>query len=151
MNFLVSGAFLDGRLRGLLNADGFISGMGYLLPDDSLMAMRVASNSVVPVQYTGTIIIGCNLSCRDYFHWWSQALPAIDNAVRREGQDSRITLALPQLNAWQKESLRILGHGALRRLTVTGPEGQYALNLAEFSQILNGGSAFTLSNTTWAL
>src|SRR3954453_13596433 len=45
MNFLVSGAFLDGRFSGLLSADGFISGTGYLLPDDSLMAMRVDSNS----------------------------------------------------------------------------------------------------------
>ena len=149
LNFQISDVVLDGEFRGLLNAGGFITGTGYLLPDDFLMGIRVDASRLVPVQQAGTIIIGCNVAYRNYFHWCSQALPAIDTAVRRIGQDRRITLVLPQLNAWQEESLQLLGHGSLPRLTATDPGKQYALDLAEFSQILNGGSAFALSEALY--
>jgi capsular polysaccharide biosynthesis protein len=149
LNFQLSDVVLDGNFRGLLNAGGFIPGTGYLLPDDFLMRIRVDANRLVPVQQAGTIIIGCNLAHGNYFHWCSQALPAIDNAVRRAGQDRHVTLALPQLNAWQEESLQLLGLGPLPRLTVTDPGKQYALDLAEFSQILNGGAAFALSEALY--
>jgi hypothetical protein len=104
LNFQFSDVVLDGEFRGLFNADDFIPGTGYLLPNDFLMGIRVDVSRLVPVQQAGTIIIGCNLAHGNYFHWCSQALPAIDNAVQRTGQDRHVTLALPQLNAWQEES-----------------------------------------------
>jgi capsular polysaccharide biosynthesis protein len=149
LNFRVPDAVLDGGFRGLLNADGLIPGTEYLLPDGFPMGIRIDASRLVPVQEAATIIIGCNLAHQNYFHWCSQALPAIDSAVRRIGQDRGATLALPQLNPWQEESLQLLGHGSLPRLTVSDPGKQYALNLAEFSQILNGGSAFALSEVLY--
>jgi hypothetical protein len=149
LNFQLSNVVLDGKFRGLLNSDGFIPGTGYLVPDDFLKGLRVDPIHLMPVQQAGTIIIGCNVAYDNYFHWCSQTLPTIHNAVQRTGQDPHVILALPQLNAWQEESLQLLGYGSLRRLTITDPGKQYALDRAEFSQILNGGAAFALSEALY--
>ena len=115
LNFQISGWYSTGNSVACLMLMVLSLEQEYLLPDDFIMSLRIDPDRLIPAQYAGTIIIGCNLAHGNYFHWCSQALPAIDNAVRRIGQDQRVTLALPQLNAWQEESLQLLGHGALRR------------------------------------
>jgi capsular polysaccharide biosynthesis protein len=71
----------------------------------------------------------------------------MDYAVNRAGQALRIRLALPLLNAWQEDSLRLLGLASVNRLTIKDPTKQYALGRAEYNQILNGGATFSNSAT----
>jgi hypothetical protein len=133
---------LDGEFRGLFHSGRFIRGTGYLVPDEVMETVEVQEPRQVSVGTDETVIVGCNTGHANYFHWITQALPAADYAVNRAGQSWRIRLALPQLNAWQEDSLRLLGLGTVKRLTIEDPTKQYAIGRAEYSQILNGGAAF---------
>jgi capsular polysaccharide biosynthesis protein len=135
---------LDGEYWGLLNADGFILGTGYLLPDHFLANVRIDENRLVRADDSAPVIVGANVVQWNYFHWVTQALPAIDIGWHREGQDRKMAVALPPLNPWQRDSLDLLGCGALRRITIE-KDKQYAFETVEFSEVLNGGAAFCLS------
>jgi capsular polysaccharide biosynthesis protein len=139
---------LDGEFRGLFNSDGFIRGTGYLVPDEVMAQFDVDVSRLVRSTSDATVIVGCTVGYANYFHWMTQALPAIDHAVGRIGQAQRVLIALPQLNAWQEDSLRLLGLAGIKRMTIEDTSKKYALAKAEFSELLNGGAAF--SNSTVA-
>lgn len=147
-SYQLSDVVLDGHFRGLFNASGFIPGTGYLVPDEVMQRVAVDTARVVPPSTDANVIIGCNTAYHNYFHWITQAVPAIDHAVNREGQAERICVALPPLNEWQEELLRLLDLGGVRRLTIDDKHRQYALGKVEYSEILNGGTAFSQSATT---
>lgn len=136
---ILSEVVLDGQFRGLFKSGRFIPGTGNVLPDQQAEA-RPATTAA-----DGTAIIGCNSSHANPFHWITQSLPAIDVAMRREGQDRRTVLVLPPMTPWQEESLRILGYAETRRIPIDRPEAHYALARAEFSEYLTGQAAFRLS------
>jgi Glycosyltransferase 61 len=141
---------LDGKFRGLFDSEGFIHGTGYLVPDETMAAIGVQTSRLVPACPDATVIIGCNVAHSNYFHWVTQALPAIDYAVNRIGQARNIAIALPPLNRWQEESLHLLGLANIRRVMIDDPDKQYAVARAEYSELLNGGGAFSNSATTLA-
>jgi len=141
---------LDGKFRGLFNSEGFIHGTGYLVPDETMAAVGVQTSRLVTARSDATVIIGCNVAHANYFHWITQVLPAIDHAVNRIGQARNIAIALPLLNGWQEESLQLLGLANVRRVMIDDPAKQYALARAEYSELLNGGGAFSNSATTLA-
>jgi capsular polysaccharide biosynthesis protein len=135
---------LDGEYWGLLNADGFILRSGYLLPDHFLANLRIDETRLVRSQDTTPVIVGGNVVHWNYFHWVTQTLPAIDIGWHREGQARQLAVALPPLNQWQRDSLAMLGCDSLRRITIE-KDKQYAFQTVEFSDVLNGGAAFRLS------
>ena len=143
---------LDGQFRGLYNRNGFIHGTGYLVPDEVMAGIRVEESRLVSAGSDRVIIVGCNVAHTNYFHWITQALPAIDHAVNRVGQarSIAIALALPPLNTWQEESLRLLELAHIRRMTIDDPAKQYVLASVEYNELLNGGAAFSNSVTTLA-
>ncbi len=142
---MLSDVMLDGHFRGLFNAQGFIRGTGYLIPDEHMRALRVEQTRPGGTPDDGTAIIGCNVAYRNYFHWMTQALPAIDFALRRDGQDRRTVLVLPVLNAWQEESLQRLGYAETKRIVIEQRETKHAFARVEFSEYLTGQAAFWLS------
>lgn len=89
---------LDGQLRGLYNHNGFIHGTGYLVPDDVMAGIGVDESRLAFIGSEMAVIVGCNVAHTNYFHWVTQALPAIDHAVNRLGQGRSIAIALPPLN-----------------------------------------------------
>jgi capsular polysaccharide biosynthesis protein len=115
-----------------------------------MATLSVDATRLVPSAADGTVIIGCNTGYANYFHWITQTLPAIDYAVNRIGQAPRISVALPPLEAWQEDSLRLLDLATVRRITISDKTRQYAFHRAEYSEFLNGGSAFSQSATTRA-
>jgi capsular polysaccharide biosynthesis protein len=135
---------LDGEYWGLLNADGFILRTGYLLPDHFLANLRIDQTRLVQSQGSIPVIVGTNVVHWNYFHWITQTLPAIDIGWHREGQARQLAVALPPLNQWQTDSLAMLGCAALHRITIE-KDKQYAFQTVEFSDVLNGGAAFCLS------
>ena len=148
-NYQIVNAVLDGKFRGLFNSDGFIKGTGYLIPDDFMSVLDIDETQLVRATDDGTAIVGCNVAYANYFHWITQALPAIDSSLRRLARARNACLVLPVLNSWQEESLRLLGYSGIKRFVVDDPAKQYAFNRVEYSEILNGGAAFCLSESTY--
>jgi hypothetical protein len=140
-SYRILDAVLDGRFRGLFNSGGFIQGTGYLVPDHFIETLVIDNARLVTAPDDSTVIVGCNMLHKNYFHWITQALPAIDFYLRRPEPLRNGCLALPALNTWQEESLRLLGYGEPGRLVVD-PDKQYAVHAIEYNEILNGGSAF---------
>jgi capsular polysaccharide biosynthesis protein len=94
------------------------------------------------------VVIGCNyVSTDSYFHWITQALPAIDFTLGRADQERRIRLALPVLTQWQEDSLRLLGYSGVSRVSLTDPSKQYSFNRVEYSELLRGEATFRWSET----
>lgn len=147
-SFQIDDAVLDGEFRGIFNAQGFIRGTGYLVPDEIMTRFGIEAGRVARPPQHGPVIVGSNVASGNYFHWTTQALPAIDVGIRRAGQQRRVCLALPRLNAWQEELLRLLGHAAVTRVTIDDRTRQYAFDRLEYCELLNGGAAFSLSETT---
>jgi SAM-dependent methyltransferase len=148
-SFQVDDVVLDGEFRGLFNSDGFILGTGYLVPDELMQTLAIDNARLVRAGDGSTVIIGCNTAHTNHFHWCTQALPAIDTALRRLGQDRRVSIALPELNSLQEDALNLLGYAGIPRVTINDRTRQYALDRAEYSEILNGGAAFCLSEVTY--
>jgi capsular polysaccharide biosynthesis protein len=146
-SYRFSQVVLHGEYWGLLNADGFILRTGYLLPDHFLANLGIDETCLVRSHDSTPVIVGTNVVSWNYFHWVTQALPAIDIGWHREGQARKLSVALPPLNQWQYDSMAMLGCDSLHRITIE-KDKQYAFETAEFSDVLNGGAAFCLSQAT---
>nr|WP_294525823.1 glycosyltransferase family 61 protein [uncultured Rhodopila sp.] len=147
-SYMLTNAVLDGEFRGLIDSTGFIRGTGYLLPDDCLSKLRIDENHLVRVGGMPTVVVGCNLAYGNYFHWVTQALPAIDIALHRDGRTRPLKVALPRLNFWQQDSLDILGCDMQDRITIEDAGKQYAFENIEFSDVLIGSASFCRSDST---
>ena len=79
-------------------------------------------------------IVGGNAGVRNYYHWITQSLPAIDWGVRHR-RHSDIALAVPPLQPSQVEALALLGYASLPRLTLQ-PIAHYALARVEYAEFL---------------
>ena len=144
--FQVRNVGLDGEFRGLFSSGRFIHGTGYLVSDDIMDTVKVAK--WVYTEAEDTVIVGCNVAHANYFHWVTQALPAMDYAVHRPGQSRQIQLALPCLNTWQEDSLRLLGLAMHNRLNIQDPRVRYEIRKAEYCEITSGCATFSASAVT---
>jgi hypothetical protein len=140
-------AMLDGGFRGIFTDAGLVQATRYLTPDSYFQTLRRTPDTLLrPPDDEGPVIVGCNSAYTNYFHWVTQALPAIDLALRRDGQAPDARLALPPLRPWQEQSLQLLGHGSVRRVEITDRDRQYAFGVMEHCNVLTGAGAFTLSS-----
>lgn len=146
---LIADAVIDGGFSALWNQDGLIRGTGYLRPDDELMQISIDDGSVIRSNEDSTVVIGCNLLHHNYFHWITQALPAIDFSLRRDGQVRTVALGLPVLQSWQEESLRLLGYAGMKRVTLDDTTKFYGFKNVEFNGLVNGGASFCLSESAY--
>lgn len=88
-------------------------------------------------------IVGCNRGYDNYFHWITQALPAIDWGMRLR-RDHEVTLAVPALRrSWQEASLALLGYADTPRLTLD-LSTHYWLSSAEYADFLGGRMAWSV-------
>lgn len=140
--YVLPGAVLDGAFSGLWNAHGFIRGTNYLHPEAALLQVSIDQRQIVRTEDDNVLIVGCNHIYNNYFHWITQALPAIDSSFRRDGQVRRPTLGLPRLQPWHEETLALLGYHDAKRLTLEDTAKYYAFKRVEFNEFLNGGGAF---------
>lgn len=147
--YVISDAVIDGGFSALWNKDGLIRGTGYLRPDDELMQIAIDDGNIIRSSEDSTVIIGCNLLYHNYFHWITQALPAIDFSLRRDGQVRSVALGLPELRSWQEEALRILGYDGVKRVTLDDTAKFYGFKTVEFTDLVNGGASFCLSETAY--
>jgi capsular polysaccharide biosynthesis protein len=140
-HYLLRDTVLDGNTMTLLRAGQPLRETGYLQPEHIIANLK--QDSVIDDGDGTRTIIGSNFAHRNYYHWLIQAIPTIDTAVRRnEGRDVRLALA-PE-NDFQRDSLALLGHDALRHITIE-PGRQYALREAEYSDFLLGSASFLTS------
>jgi capsular polysaccharide biosynthesis protein len=94
-------------------------------------------------------IIGCNRNHANYYHWLIQALPTIDLAIRNRKRARDLALLLPDLKPWQAETLALLGADRLERVSLNA-EPFYYVPSVEFSDFLNGNTAFSVSRSAVA-
>jgi len=145
-HYRIPNVVLEGRFRGLFVGNDYVRDTRYLTPEPVVRKFRVQDKADISTPVLpGPAIIGSNGPSFNYFHWMTQALPALDIALRREGQNRRVCLVLPALTAWQEDALRLLGHAAVPRVTVERTERQYIFSEVEFSNILTGSTAFSRS------
>ena len=93
-------------------------------------------------------ILGATRAHHNYYHWMVQSLPAIDWGLRCRRDDS-VALALPALQPWQEQTLALLGHAGVPRLTL-GVREHYPLASVEFSEFLSGRLPGIVSNAAAA-
>jgi hypothetical protein len=144
-SYVFQGALMDGDFRGLFTSEGFLPGTGYLVSDEDMKGIEISRELVRKVSAVPPVIVGCNTAHRNYFHWVTQALPAIDWCSKRNGPGA--VVALPPLNAWQKESIMLLGHDELNIVTIEDCSKLYEFEYLEYCNILSGQASFSLSRT----
>jgi len=147
--YVIADALIDGGFSGVWNKNGFIRGTGYLRQDDQLAQVSIDDRNVVRSSEESIVIVGCNQVHHNYFHWITQALPAIDFSLHRDGQVRSVALGLPVLRSWQEESLRLLGFDGIKRVTLDDTTRLYGFDNVEFNSLINGGASFCLSGTAY--
>jgi capsular polysaccharide biosynthesis protein len=111
----------------------------------------VRHDSIVWLDHRHDYVLGCNRGFGNYYHWMTQALPAIDWSLRNIASHN-LKLALRKLGPWQEETLRLLGHGDVPRITLDESK-QYFFPQLHYSDFLYGKTAFGVSiaaNETYA-
>jgi capsular polysaccharide biosynthesis protein len=90
-------------------------------------------------------IFGYNNQHWGYQHWLTQCLPAIDWSLRQPRTlDAR--LLLPDLQPWQEDFLRLLGHADAPRFRPLAGK-RYHLPRVEYSEFINGANSFGISRS----
>jgi capsular polysaccharide biosynthesis protein len=143
LHYILRDTVLDGATMVLLHDGQPLQETAYLLPDD--VVSRISTGPVAGDGVAHRTIIGSNATYRNYYHWLIQSVPAIDAAVRRN-PGRQIRLALRPENDFQRDSLALLGHADITRLTIL-PDRQYALREAEYSGFLAGTAGFLTSRS----
>jgi capsular polysaccharide biosynthesis protein len=88
-------------------------------------------------------VLGCNRGFTNYYHWTTQALPAIDWSLRNL-KYSDVKLALPELQPWQEDMLELLGYAQVPRITLDRTKHYYFQRI-HYSDFLSGTTAFGVS------
>ena len=86
------------------------------------------------------VIIGYNNAHRNYQHWLTECLPAIDWSLRRQ-RIRPVRLLLPALEQWQGDLLRLLRHDTVPRL-IPAASTRYRLPRVEYADFLTGRTSF---------
>lgn len=145
--FQFENVVLDGEFRGLFSEGHFVQGTGYLVPDETMAQFTISSPISIEQNAGELAIVGCNVAYSNYYHWITQALPAIDHAVRRFRETFDVSLVLPNVGRWQEESLRLLNLDEIKRVVIRDNTRGYFFRHILFSEYLCGSTAFTVSST----
>lgn len=141
-NFQLRDVVLDTDTLLLFKDEAKISETSYFAPEYAEKAAHVRTDRLVPLDDDCSYALVHNKVHGVYQHWLTQCLPAIDWSLR--GRNARdVRLILPRLNAWQEETLALLGYDEIPRLLMQ-PNVQYRISRAEFSEYLNGRTSFGL-------
>jgi hypothetical protein len=135
-NYRLSDVLLDSNTGLLVKDEQAIPETAYFMPPDP----ETRTRNAVALDDSADLIIASNAKHRDYLHWMTQCLPAIDWSLRQK-RSRGVRLLLPKLAPWQEETLRILGCGDAPRFTLK-PDTFYYLPHAEYSEYLNGSATF---------
>ena len=134
-NYRLRDVLLDASTSLLVRGRRRIPETRYLIDDGSYADMLTKPLYPTPVEPDGHYIIGCNRAWHNYYHWLIQGIPAIYSGLRH-AEDRKITVILPpDVQAWQDESLALLGVQDIPRL-VLDISTHYLLPSAEFSEFL---------------
>jgi capsular polysaccharide biosynthesis protein len=143
---LLSRVFLDTACMVLIKEDGHkIRETNYLMFPQEYRCATVRHQSVVWLDRSHEYVLGCNRGFTNYFHWMTQALPAIDWSLRNFKYPN-IKLAIPHLGSWQEDMLELLGHGRVPRITLDLTK-YYYFQRVHYSDFLYGTTAFGISVT----
>jgi capsular polysaccharide biosynthesis protein len=145
-NYAIENVVLDADTLLLLRDGLVIPETAYFVPEDKRVHLKIDQAALVRLEASEDIIIGYNNAHWGYQHWLTQCLPAIDWSLR-QGRARGHRLLLPQLEPWQEDFIRILGYGAVPRLTLKAGT-QYLLPRAEYSEFLNGSTSFEICLST---
>jgi capsular polysaccharide biosynthesis protein len=127
----------------LFHDGGRIKETRYIVDDHDYWREPSAPRDVHETDDGRTVVIGCNLAFRNYYHWLMQCLPAIDHSIRTVGASNCI-LALPRLAGWQEESLATLGYAGIPRIEIDF-DCHYHFQRAHYCTYLNGTAEDFLS------
>jgi capsular polysaccharide biosynthesis protein len=103
---------------------------------------------IIDVSDSERVVIACNPPWKNYFHWMTQCLPAIDWAVGTGGARG-LRIATPNLDAWHEEVLSLLAYDKLPRLQVDG-NCRYRLRKAVYGDFFLGKTSFAVSGAVLA-
>jgi capsular polysaccharide biosynthesis protein len=128
----------------LIKDDGHkIRETNYMMFQHEYDRSSVQHENIVWLDRSFDYVLGCNRGFANYYHWTTQALPAIDWSLRNMN-GTNLRLALPSLAAWQEETLRLLGHGEFPRVRLE-PYKSYYVPRLHYSDFLYGATAFGVS------
>jgi capsular polysaccharide biosynthesis protein len=142
---------LDASIMALVRDTLLIPETLYMVSGGDFAHALTKSRTLEPTDPNQHYIVAVNRTFRNYYHWTTQILPAIDWGVRNRRQ-SRLTLLLPPLQPRQEEMLGLLGYADVPRLTLT-LHANYALASAEYSEFLGArmpGLVSTAAAATFA-
>jgi capsular polysaccharide biosynthesis protein len=96
-----------------------------------------------PIHISARAILGATPTHGTYLHWFSQCLPAIDWALACNSEYEP-HLAMPALQPWQRETLRLLGYDGIA--TTTLDSGLfYRFETCQYSTLLDSTTPFLIS------
>ena len=127
----------------LFHNGGRIKETRYIVDDHDYWRAPPTPRDVHKTDAGKTVVIGCNLAYRNYYHWLMQCLPAIDHSIRTVGAANCI-LALPRLAGWQEETLATLGYAGIPRIEIES-DCHYHFQRAHYCTYLNGTAEDFLS------
>jgi capsular polysaccharide biosynthesis protein len=148
----LSQVFLDTIRMVLIRSDGHkIRETYYLMFPHEYDGASVRHDSVVWLDHHHDYVLGCNRGFGNYYHWMTQALPAIDWSLRNI-TSYNLKLALRKVGAWQEETLQLLGYNDVPRITLDESK-HYFFPQVHYSDFLFGKTSFGVSvaaNETYA-
>jgi capsular polysaccharide biosynthesis protein len=115
----------------------------YFVPGHKTHEPPIDHDALIRLSPDEDVVLGYNNAHLGYLHWLIQCVPAFDWSLRQK-RDRPMRLLMSALQPWQEDCLRILGHHEVPRL-MPEPGKQYFLPRAEFSEFLNGSTAFSVS------
>jgi len=145
-NYTLENVVLDADSL-LLMQDGLtIPETGYFVPRHKSHQLAINNDALIQLTGDADVIVGYNNVHYGYYHWLTQCIPAVDWSLRNQ-RNRPIRLLMPELQPWQEDFIKILGHDTAPRLTPQAGK-QYVLPRVEYSEFLNGSTSFSVCLST---
>ena len=119
-----------------------------LVESSGMQDIGRACDGIVEVGDDQRVVIACNPPWKNYYHWMSQCIPAIDWAIGIGGTRG-LRIAVPALEDWQETVLKILAYDRIPRLQIESGF-QYRLRRAIYSDFFLGRTSFSVSGAVLA-
>lgn len=127
--------------------DGFkVKETNYMVTLNSYNAACIKQDQLVRLDSRNHIIMR---AYDNYYHWLTQSVPALDWSLRNLSP-TIFALLVGHLNKWHMETLSLLGHDQVPRITID-PESQYFIQSIDYCEFQNGRTAEAISPTAQAV